>query len=60
MLQIAVIMVMFIIYSAVTKYFSNTGLGFAGTKLIQVVELVALATCVVKSSSWSRKICGIG
>ena len=59
-LQIAVIMVMFIIYSAVTKYFSNTGLGFAGTKLIQVVELVALATCVVKSSSWSRKICGIG
>ena len=58
-LQIAVILVMFIIYVAVNKYFSNTA-SFVGTKLIQIIELVTLCTCVFKSGSWARKVCGIG
>ena len=59
-LQIAIILVIFIIYGAVTSYFSAASNGLAGLRLIEVVELVALATCVVKSSSWARKVCGIG
>lgn len=57
-LQIAVIVVMFISYSAINKYFIANG--FWSTKLIQLVELIALGLGVMKSGAWSKKICGIG
>lgn len=57
-LQIAVIVVMFISYSAINKYFIANG--FWSTKLIQLVELIALGLGVIKSGAWSKKICGIG
>lgn len=58
-LQIAVIAVMFIIYAAVNKYITTSNI-FSGTKLIQIVTLLALTTSVFKSGTWSKKICGIG
>lgn len=57
-LQIAVIVVMFIVYSAINRYFIANG--FWSTKLIQLVELIALGLGVIKSGAWSKKICGIG
>lgn len=55
-LQIAVIVVMFIVYVAVNKYVVSA---FSNTKLIQFVVLISLALSVVKSGSWSKRICGI-
>lgn len=57
-LQIAVIVVMFIVYSALNKYFVSNG--FLATKFIHLVELIALGLGVIKSGAWSKKICGIG
>lgn len=55
-LQIAVIAIMFVCYSAVNKYVVST---YSGTKLIQFVVLIALGLSVIKSGTWSRKICGL-
>lgn len=57
-LQIAVIVVMFIVYVAINNYFTDNG--FITVKLIQLVELIALGLGVIKSGAWSKKICGIG
>ena len=57
-LQIAVIVIMFIVYAAVNKYFETNG--YLSAKLIQLVELITLGLGVLKSGTWSKKICGIG
>lgn len=56
-LQIAVIVIMFVVYVAVNKYVVTA---FSGTKLIQFVVLISLTLSVVKSGAWAKKICGIG
>lgn len=60
-LQVTVIVVMFIVYVALNKYFTTESTyGFTGVRLIQFVELGALGLGVIKSGAWSKKICGIG
>ena len=59
-IQIAVIVVMFMVFVGMQRYFTNAANGFAQTKLIQMVVLITLGLGVIKSGSWSRKICGIG
>jgi hypothetical protein len=58
-LQIAVIVVMFMVYVAMQRYFANIANGFAQTRLIQFVVLISLGLAVIKSGTWSRKVCGI-
>ena len=58
-LQIAVIVVMFMVYVAMQRYFGNAANGFAQTKLIQFVVLISLGLAVIKSGTWARKVCGI-
>lgn len=56
-IQVAVIAVMFIVYGAATTYFvAQTG----GLKLVNFIILCALGLGVIKSGTWSKKICGIG
>ncbi|MDE5861744.1 MAG: hypothetical protein K2H28_06065, partial [Ruminococcus sp.] len=57
-LQIAIIVVMFIVYVAINNYFTSNG--FIAVKMIQLVELIALGLGVVKSGAWSKKVCGMG
>lgn len=60
-LQIAVIVVMFIVYVALNRYFTVESIyGFTGVRLIQFVALGTLGLGVIKSGAWSKKICGIG
>jgi hypothetical protein len=59
-LQIAVIVVMFMVYVAMQQFFGNAANGFAQTKLIQFVVLISLGLAVIKSGTWARKVCGIG
>lgn len=54
-LQVAVIVVMFVVYVAMNKFISTA---FSGTKLIHLVVLLALGLGVFKSGSWAKKICG--
>ena len=56
-LQIAVIVIMFLIYAGMTKYIANL---FPSTKMLQIIILISLGLGVVKSGTWSKKICGIG
>jgi len=56
-LQIAVIVIMFLIYAGMTKYIANL---FPTTKMLQIIILISLGLGVVKSGAWSKKICGIG
>lgn len=56
-LQIAVIVVMFIVYVATNKYVTTN---MSGTPLIQLVVLIALGLGVIKSGAWSKKVCGMG
>lgn len=67
-LQIAVIVVMFLVYSATATYIaslyptgmvSDNGMPSANG-MLQIVVLISLGLGVVKSGSWSKKICGIG
>lgn len=67
-LQIAVIVVMFMVFVGMQTYFANAangygstipGVGFVQTKLIQMVVLITLGLGVVKSGSWAKKICGL-
>ena len=55
-LQVAVIVTMFSVYSAVNTYFTSLG---TAIKFIQLVTLIALGLGVVKSGTWSKRICGI-
>lgn len=60
-LQVAVIVIMFIVYAALNHYIVNeAAYGFSGVKLIQFVTLGTLGLGVIKSGAWSKKICGIG
>lgn len=61
-IQIAVIAIMFILYSAMNTYIISwmTINHFSSTKLINFVILCVLGLGVVKSGTWSKKICGIG
>lgn len=63
-LQIAVIVVMFLVYAAVNKYFLENFFVVAGhvvvLKLIQLVELITLGLGVMRSGTWARRLCGIG
>lgn len=54
-LQIAVIVIMFIVYVAVNGWVNSN----YPNKLIQFVVLISLTLSVVKSGSWSKKVCGI-
>jgi hypothetical protein len=58
-LQIAVIVVMFMVYVAMQRFFAEAANGFAQTKLIQFVVLISLGLAVVKSGSWSKRVCGL-
>lgn len=55
-LQVTVIVVMFIVYSAVTSYFTSLG---THIQFIQIVTLISLGLGVVKSGTWSKRVCGI-
>ncbi len=61
-IQVAVIAIMFILYSAMNTYIISwmTANHFSSTKLINFVILCVLGLGVVKSGTWSKKICGIG
>ena len=56
-LQVAVIVVMFITYFAVTKYIPVEYPIFK-PKLLELIILITLGVSVTKSGSWARKICG--
>ncbi len=56
-LQIAVIVVMFLIYAGMTKYIMGL---FPSVPMLRVIILISLGLGVVKSGAWSKKICGIG
>ena len=56
-IQIAVIVVMFLSYSAINIYIGDY---FEDSKWMQIAMLIALGTGVIKSGSWSKKICGVG
>lgn len=55
-IQVAVIVVMFIAYVAVTKYVMAT----YTTPLLAVATLLSLGLGVMKSGTWAKHICGIG
>ena len=55
-LQVAVIVVMFIVYVAVTKYVMHT----YTTPILSFVTLFCLGLGVMKSGTWAKHICGIG
>ena len=57
-LQIAVIVVMFIVYLAVANYFAQTTSGLSNLKLIQFIALISLGLGIMKSGSWAKRICG--
>ena len=59
-LQIAVIVVMFMVYVGMNRYFANTANGFVQTKFIQIIALITLGLGVIKSGAWARRICGTG
>jgi hypothetical protein len=59
-LQVAVIVVMFIVFVALQQYFAARTDGFAGTTSIRFVVLISLGLSVVKSGAWAKKLCGIG
>ena len=56
-LQIAVIVVMFLIYAGMTKYIIGL---FPSLPMLRMIILISLGLGVVKSGAWSKKICGIG
>jgi len=56
-LQMAVIVVMFIVYVATTKYVTAN---MSEIPFIQFIVLIALGLGVIKSGAWSKKICGMG
>lgn len=63
-LQISVIIVMFIAYSATsyyaTEFFKNPSVPQPPTAIRSLILIGALGLGVMKSGAWSKKICGIG
>lgn len=55
-IQVAVIVVMFVVYVAVTKYVMAT----YTTPLLSLATLFSLGLGVSKSGTWAKHICGIG
>jgi hypothetical protein len=59
-LQIAVIVVMFIVFVAMQRYFASSTESFAQTTLIRFVILISFGLSIVKSGAWAKKLCGVG
>ena len=59
-LQMAVIAVMFSVYVGISQTFNTAYGGSSGLPFLKIVALIALSTGLLKSSAWSKKICGIG
>jgi hypothetical protein len=59
-LQIAVIIVMFLVYNALTSFFFGGDFPILSGKLIQFIFLISLTLGVIKSGAWAKKICGAG
>ncbi len=61
-LQITVIAIMFIVYAAMNIYivqWLKVNTSFTAIKLINFIMLCVLGLGVIKSGTWSKKICGI-
>lgn len=59
-LQVSVIVAMFSAYVAIVHFLNMMIRGSTGLAFLRVVALLALGSGVLKSSAWSKKICGIG
>lgn len=59
-LQVSVIIGMFAVYVAIMLSLDTEIRAQSGMAFLRFVALLALASGVLKSSAWSRKICGIG
>ncbi len=59
-IQMSVIAVMFSVYVGICRIFNTTYGGATGLPFLKIVALIALSTGLLKSSAWSKKICGIG
>jgi len=59
-IQLAVIVVMFMVFVAMQRYFAAATDGAFETPLVRFVILIALGLSVVKSGAWAKKICGVG
>ena len=57
-LQIAVIVVMFVVYIGVTSYIASGTNGLNHTKMMQFIALISLGLGVIKSGTWAKKVCG--
>lgn len=57
-LQIAVIVVMFLMYFAMQNFF-KTSSNFSATRLWQIVCLATLGMSIFKSGTWARQVCGL-
>ena len=57
-MQIAVIIVMFVVYIGVTSYIASGAAGLNHTKMMQFIALIALGLGVIKSGTWAKKVCG--
>lgn len=56
-LQVTIIVLMFVIYTAVTKFVNAE---YPNTPMLTVVTLLSLGIGVFKSDTWARKLCGLG
>lgn len=59
-IQMAVIAVMFSVYVGISKTFNTAYGGTTGLPFLKIVALITLSTGLLKSNTWSKKICGIG
>lgn len=60
-IQVAVIVLMFIVYSAVNEYFRSPEWAYMTHRtLLSFITLISLGLGVIKSGSWAKRICGIG
>lgn len=59
-IQMAVIAAMFSVYVGICKTFNDDYGGSTGLPFLKIIALISLSTGVLKSSTWSKKICGIG
>ncbi len=57
-IQIAVIIVMFVVYIGVTSYIASGAAGLNHTKMMQFIALISLGLGVIKSGTWAKKVCG--
>lgn len=58
-IQIAVIVLMFVVYVGTNKYVIDLFATGGSAKLLNFIVLCALGLGVIKSGAWSKKICGL-